>query len=167
MQRTQPKTKIGASKGSTLVELTVVLAVIAIVMTMIVSFTVLIKRHQSKNDQEFLFLEKTSDLKKDILEWFTFTDGDSTLYSIQNGELVATVGGVRSSVLFFDGVLTVGEDRITTQGVDGVLFFSQGQVIKCTFYATIGNKQKQISFVFSPRCGYVLNSQSQQGGFNA
>ena len=167
MQRTQPKTKIGASKGSTLVELTVVLAVIAIVMTMIVSFTVLIKRHQSKNDQEFLFLETYSKVKKDFLEWFFTVDGENTVYSILGGDLVATNDGGVSKLSFANGTLTVGDSVVVVSNVDSIVFFATDQLIKCTVYATINGVPKGLSFAFSPRCGRVLPNQSQQGGSNA
>ena len=131
------------------------------------TFTVLINKHKAKTSEEFLFLEKCSNLKEDILEWFTLTDGNATVYSVQKGWFVATVGGVESSIVYIDGVLTIGEDNINLDGINSILFFSNDQFIKCTIYATVGNKQKQTSFAFSPRCGYVVSNQSQQGGSNA
>ena len=158
---------MGASKGATMVELTVVLAVIAIVMTMIVSFTVLVKRHQTKNSDEYLFLETYSSLKQDFLEWMTYVDATNTTYYVQNGELLANNDGNVSKLSYADGILTVGDNVTTLSRVDSIVFVARENIIKCTLYATVNGKVKQTSFALCPRCGSVSTNQSQQGGSNA
>ena len=151
----------------TLVELTVVLAVIAIVMTMVVSFTVLINKHKAKTSEEFLFLENIAKIKEEVLEWFTAVDGEVTKFEATDGELVAKVGATQSKAFYVSGVLTLGEDTFMLSGVDSIVFSSNEQLMKCTIYATINGSIRQSVFVFSPRAGQIILNQSQQGGSNA
>lgn len=136
--------------GFTLVELSVVLALIAILTTMIASFSVLMNGFASESKTEYKFSEDHATLKDVFGIWIAENDAKGNVFAVGiDGTL--TVAG--RSVSFSDGVLSLGEkQRSGLDSIDGVSFTTNGKLLKCVTYRIGKNGERtENSFVFSLR----------------
>lgn len=158
-------TKSGKS-GFTLVELSVVLALLAILATMIASFSVLMNGFASKNNEEYNFLEDYAKLKEEISEWVAENDVNGITFTVENGTMIVGQNETNSkTVSFGNGSITVNNVALLTgfDTIESVTFsyitYSSDEVnevnklIKCEVKKS-GEETGQ-SFVFSLRCGVI------------
>ena len=144
--------------GFTLVELCVVLALLAILATMTVSFSVLMNGFAAENKAEYEFLEDHATLKETLGVWAAENDVTGSVFKInEDGTLTVTENGVEQNVSFADGVLTLGgEQKAGLDTIDGVIFTANDKLIKCVTYRIAENGERiEHSFVFSLRCGVI------------
>jgi prepilin-type N-terminal cleavage/methylation domain-containing protein len=152
--------------GFTLVELSVVLALLAILTTMIVSFSVLMHGFAAENSAEYQFLEDHAMLKEKLCTWAAENDVQGNVFTVTDGALTVTQNGTPKYVSFKDGVLTLGgEKREGLDAIDGMTFTTdtgtdesnaEPKLIKCVTYRIGKNGQRvESSFVFSLRCGTI------------
>ncbi len=145
-------------RGFTLVELCVVLALLAILTTMTVSFSVLMNGFAADNKAEYEFLEDHATLKEELCAWVAENDVSGSVFTVaKDGTLNVTENGTEKTVSFADGILTLGgEQKAGLDAIDGVTFTANAKLIKCVTYR-IGKNGKSIesSFVFSLRCGTI------------
>jgi len=144
--------------GFTLVELCVVLALLAILATMTVSFSVLMNGFAAENKAEYEFLEDHATLKETLGVWAAENDVTGSVFKInEDGTLTVTENGVEQNVSFADGVLTLGgEQKAGLDTIDGVIFTSNDKLIKCVTYRTAKDGERiEHSFVFSLRSGVI------------
>ena len=144
--------------GFTLVELCVVLALLAILTTMIVSFSVMMSGFAAENKIEYEFLEDHAALKEKLCTWVAENDVSGSVFAInEGGILTVTRNGIEKSVSFADGDLSLAEEKIKgLDSIEGMSFTSNEKLIKCVTYRTDKNGQRvERSFVFSLRCGVI------------
>jgi prepilin-type N-terminal cleavage/methylation domain-containing protein len=148
--------------GFTLVELCVVLALLAILTTMTVSFSVLMNGFAAENKAEYEFLEDHAALKEKLCTWVAENDMSGNVFTVNTDEtLTVTENGTEKNVSFADGVLTLGgEQKVAFDAIDGVIFASNDKLIKCVTYRIAENGERiEHSFVFSLRCGTIQNEE--------
>lgn len=144
--------------GFTLVELCVVLALLTILTTMTVSFSVLMNGFAAENKAEYEFLEDHAALKKKLCTWVAENDvTDSTFKVNEDGTLCVTENETERSVSFADGILSLGgEQKAGLDAIDGVIFTANDKLIKCVTYRIAKDGERiEHSFVFSLRCGVI------------
>ena len=134
-------------RGFTLVELSVVLALLAILTTMIISFSVLMNGFAKENKAEYDFSEDHATLKKAICIWAAENDVSGNVFSVNDdGTLTVTSDGTEKNVSFDDGVLTLDtKQRSGLDAIDGVIFTTNGKLVKCETYR-IGKNGKQCQY---------------------
>lgn len=144
--------------GFTLVELCVVLALLAILTTMIVSFSVLMNGFAAENKNEYKFIQNCSILKNELKEWSANTDtADSVFVVGTDGTLSVEQNGTEKSVSFTEGILTLDSIQISNlDTIDGIAFYTNNSLIKCVIYRYNDNGEREENiFVFLIRCGTI------------
>lgn len=149
-------------RGFTLVELCVVLAVIAIVITMITTFSVLMGGYASDTENEVEFLEDCAEARESFYSFAAEQDSVGAIFTVgADGRLSITDGeGSAVPVSFEDGALTLGERVVAgLKTVETVTFSADdgGSVIKCTVWRN-GKVSEHLSssFIFHPRCATIV-----------
>lgn len=158
MKNARVRDRANGKGGFTLVELSVVLALLAILTTMIVSFSALMNGVAAENQAEYDFLEDCAKLKDELTEWSAEHDTVDSVFSVHaDGVLTVTQNSMNKAVAFADGVLLLGDEQIKNLGaIDGMTFSANDKLIKCVTYRYgKGGERKESSFVFAPRCGAV------------
>ena len=144
--------------GFTLVELSVVLALIAMLITATVSFSVLMNGYSTKNEAEYEFLEDHATVKNAVCTFASEYDVPGNVFTMKgDGTFAVNDNGTERNVSFSDGVLSLGGRRTEDlDGIDGISFTTNGNLIKCVTYNT-GNDgvRNESSFVFSLRIATI------------
>lgn len=122
--------------GFTLVELTIVLLLVAILSTMTVSFSTLVSGYAKNNRAEYEFMEQCAELKEELTLWVSMQDGTGVTFTVQNDSLQA------GSETF----------TYTDTQIKSIAYTANGNLIKCTVTGTNGGEQ---AFVLYPRCGSI------------
>lgn len=151
------------NRGSALAELCVAMALLAIVSTMIVSFSAVVNRFVESEQSQYAFLEEATVIRDSLSVWLSETDEAGTVYTVTSGEL--SVDSIGTSALFDDRtqclILTDRDGilrRIETQTVDRVLFTikplsGENAIVKCTVIGSHELSQLYTqSFILSLRC---------------
>ncbi len=152
--RKMNKSACGKS-GFTLVELSVVLALVAILTTMIVSFYVLMNGFASKSKAEYDFLENHAALKSAVTFWVAENDVTGAEFFVDaDGTLTVTKNRDKVGFEFQDGVLSFdGKERAGLGAIDSVEFEQNGSLIKCI---TKNDSGLMSSFVFLLRSASIV-----------
>lgn len=79
--------KMSGKRGFTLVELSVVLALVAIITAMIVSFSIMMNNFFETAQAEYDFLEDSNTLKNQIIKKISEYDNSENTISVQNKKL--------------------------------------------------------------------------------
>ncbi len=147
--------------GFTLVELCIVLALLAIVTTMIVSFSVLMSEYAKENEATYEFLEDCAALEDVLRDRLAENDTGTCEFSVVNGTLTLTENGTDKTVTFADGVLLLGEERLNSfDTVEGISFAANDKLIKCTVYRTDAQGVRMEScFVLSLRVASIVEKE--------
>lgn len=155
--RIKQSVKCGKS-GFTLVELCVVLALLAILSTMIATFSVLMSDMATESKQEYDFLEDCAKLKEELCHWSAENDTPTSVFTVNND---GTLTAAENNVSFSGGVLLLGEKRIEgLDTVEGITFSTENKLIKCVAYRSDSKgKRMESSFVFSLRAGAVATEE--------
>ena len=149
--------------GFTLVELSVVLALLAILTTMIISFSVLMSGFAEGSKAEYAFLEDHAALKDALCSWVAENDEADSVFSItDNGVLTLANGMTGKVVLFRNGVLSMGAKQVANLGsIDSVVFTANDKLIKCvTSGIGMNGERIECSFVLFIRCGSIVEVTS-------
>ena len=134
-----------AAKGSTLVELCIVMALISIVATMIASFSVLAITYVNRNQAQYTFIEESSKIRSDIADWLAEADAPDAGISVSENALVFSSD---VSVSFSQGAkaITLGykngqRDIQELESVESVKFSldETNRVLKCSVFGTDGH----------------------------
>ena len=99
------------NQGFTLIELTIVMAITAIISVMIVSFSVLISAQVKKNNLRADFLEDVISLRSDLQKQFAEAESDNPEFKIENYQFSTTEN---------------------YQYIDDVTFSASGKILKVT-----------------------------------
>ena len=127
-------------KGFTLIELTVVIAVLAIISTVIVAFSSLISAQVTRNNARADFLKHSAQFKTDLQEEFALFDSPNTTFTV-------TVDN-ENNVLKFSETQTFS---FSAYGEFELSVSANGSLLKCE----LKNSALQVTqtFVLSSRCG--------------
>ena len=143
-------------RGSTLVELCVVVAVLAIVSVMTVTFSVFTSNYVKKTQHQYSFMEEVATLKDEMTAWIYSVDEAGIKISVNDGRILASDG---RTVVFDDDVQKVtldGARGIGTGAVDELKFESFGNgLIKCTVRGSRGGSEMEQVFLLSLRCAEI------------
>ena len=159
---------IRGKKGSTLLELSIVIAMLAIISTMIISFTVLVSEYVRTGQSQYNFTENVSDVRHELSEWLSETDTADTVFSFSGQSILAqdTVKNIQTSVEFSPDtqkiVFTYKDGKtkeLSAKNID-ILEFARfvGEtpgataLVKCTITTTGEEETYTQSFVFTLRC---------------
>ena len=130
-------------RGFTLVELSVVIALLAILVTMTVTFTMAMNGFVDVNRAEYDYLEEHSKLKEEISNWLADRDDENTIFLVSTKSLSVENGDSFDSSIInkFDSINSV--EFSVVKNSEGV-----GKLIKCTTSTASGKSQ---TFVVSTR----------------
>ena len=147
-----------SKRGFTLVELSVVMALLAIIATMIVSFSSLAGGFVSENNKEYSFLEDYAALKQQLLSWVAENDTPDSQFTVGLlGNLIVKENENQKYVSFSEGVLSLDTKQISNLDTIRRVYFTatdkNDKLIKCTVcpFNDSGETISEISFVFSLR----------------
>ena len=147
----QNKKSVG-KRGFTLVELSVVIALVAILATMTISFTVLMSDFANDSRAEYEYLEEHSNLKEALTTWLEENDvvgATFNAFTVESNDFY--VNGTEKRVYFENGTLYLGDETKSFDSIGGVTFAELGgKLIKCTTTSS-KNSNQTMSFVFYPR----------------
>ena len=157
-------------KGATLIELTVVLAVLAIVSTMIVSFSVFLSARVDTSVKANSLMQDVVSIKATFEGWVDELTEEQATFSCENSSLKATVNSSEYSIALTDNVLSAtmpsGEDLTINITVIKELAFnvvendSKTQTLFiCKAFYWADNKLQYFSFTVNPFVNDVV-----QGG---
>ena len=158
-------------RGFTLVELVVVMALLAILATMIVTFSGLMSDFVAKEQAEYDFLEDVSVLKESLSNWIAENDVDK----VEGPEFVLLKDertGLYPRIKYSDGqdviehAVMLNGDILSLSGksptvldeISYITFECVGtNLLKCTAYRYVDGEEtpKTISFVVALRCATV------------
>lgn len=158
--RTFHKKKM-SKRGFTLVELSIVLALIAIITGMTVTFSVLMNKFAAENTEKYDFLQDCAVVEKAIIEWVAENSTTDTKLSIGEKSLTIINDSEERKAYIVDGAFHVGEKQLSGVGtISGVKFDFNGALIKCTLFMGEGDDSFSSSFVFAPRVKTSIEKES-------
>lgn len=159
--RTTEYWRRNGKRGYTLVELSVVLLLIAILTGMIASFSALANQHAQDVRKEYAFVEQCSTLRQELGDWIALNDQSGATITANDGTLTITVNGTSVTASLVEGVLHLGDGTIELGKLSSVSFSLTDGIIKCV--ASDGGSLQQ-AFAFAVRCGTVNVSTQTEGG---
>lgn len=149
--------KQNRKRGFTIAELSVVLALLAILTTMITSLSIMISNFSAENSAQYAFTEDCHEVKTALTRWASEKDVVGAKFVISaDGKLTLE----DDSPTIVDTVFTVGDVRVDgISAIESITFEAQedGKLIKCTL--TQKGRATKSSFVFALRVAEV-----QEGG---
>jgi len=155
---------VSSWRGSTLTEMCIVIALLATVSTMIVSFSALVSASVESQRSQYTFLEEASAVKEQLSGWLAHVDSQETACTVTTDQLSADPTGASvtfnapSQVLvltYADGTVNRLDAKAVRQ-VDFKLSFlsPENAIVKCTVTGAHSQREQQsISFALSLRCG--------------
>ena len=161
---TQNKLNILQKKrGFTVVELTIVIALLAVVSVMIVSFSSLIGKHVTQKREQNELLEEISFLRASFYSTLYDIDQPDTVFTIDNDGLLTVTRSDSTATQFYltNGTFYAGTDAITHLKHIDRIYFSVSEdaegIIKLIALSDFSDSEKEAdhSFVFSLRCAKI------------
>ena len=134
---------VSDKRGFTLVELTVVMALVAILMVMIVSFSTMMGDFAGAEESEYAFLEDVSAIKETLSDWVAENDVEGNVFSVS-----------ASGVLSLNGSEVDETMKENLDEIDLVSFelSDTHNLIKCTATSSTSDS---ISFVIALRSAEI------------
>lgn len=153
--RTTEYWRRNGKRGYTLVELSVVLLLIAILTGMIASFSALANQHAQDVRKEYAFVEQCSTLRQELGDWIALNDqsGASVTVDDAGATLTITAGSTLVKASLVKGVLHLGDGAIELGKLSSISFSLTDGIIKCV--ASDGGSLQQ-AFAFAVRCGTAI-----------
>ena len=147
--------------GFTLVELSIVMALLAILATMITTFSVLMNQHTAESKAQNAFLEDCSMLKEQFSKWLAENDSVDAVFEVDSTD---------ASILYIhkDGG-TVTWKTSDMKGTDSFAFvmfsLDSSGLIKCSARRfNQKDEMEQLDMVFFPRCYQKNEVTTEEGG---
>ena len=156
--KTKNRNGIGGKRGFTLVELSVALALLAILTAMIVSFSVLVSGYAKDGRAVADRVEDCTQAKEAILSYVRARDVQGASFTVAADSLSASDG---SSASFTDGTLMLG--GITLTGLDtlgGITFDQSGKIIRVTLNPKEEENAEAFTFVLALRWATIQGGGS-------
>lgn len=104
-------------RGMTLAELMVAMAMVAVMIVMVVSFTMLMTEHTRTNGEELAFQQDFAAVKAAVEGWMDSNAGQTLIC-----DEASVTAGESSTLKFNYGVLTAGELSLRTDSIGAVTF---------------------------------------------
>ena len=143
--------------GFTLAELCIVLALVAIVSVMIVSFSTLMGDHTTALDDQYDFLADCAVLESALRIWVAEYDVPGNTFTVDESKKLAISG--TTGVEFRNGALSLGQKKVQgLKTIQKVEFDTNEAVVKCTVTAKDGVETTTYSFIFSLRAGALARA---------
>lgn len=131
--------RIQGKRGFTLVELSVVIALLAILSVMTVTFSTLVGKYVSSATHDYNYSEELSDVKQKLIKELSFSDTSESYFDIDNGALTIRDedGKTIKTISFEGGSLTIGSDTKSYDTINKIKFEMNDKcIIKCTVDGT-------------------------------
>lgn len=131
--------RIQGKRGFTLVELSVVIALLAILSVMTVTFSTLVGKYVSSATHDYNYSEELSDVKQKLIKELSFLDTSESYFDIYNGALtICDKDGKKVKTISFEGgSLTIGSDTKSYDTINKITFEMNDKcIIKCTVDGT-------------------------------
>ena len=151
--------KPNAKRGSTLVELSIVMALLSIVATMIATFSALVVTYVNRNQAKYDFIEESSAIREDIANWLSEVDSSGSVITVSSGNYSLEVSTGESftfstsskNYTYTDSVSSITQ---ANKSVESMKFYlsDDNSVLKCSVFHT--EKSGEVfarSFAFSLR----------------
>lgn len=147
-------------RGVTLMELCIVIALVAILSTMVVSFSVLTSRRSRAAAERLSAMEEIAEVEVVVEAWFGAMGDRAHLASVSAGGDVLVLG---EGKLSFDGSRLTGTVpgesgySLPVEYVTGVKFSQSGEVYFCRVEYEVAGKGESITFCVNPRVGETVS----------
>ena len=148
-------------RGVTLMELCIVIALVAILSTMVVSFSVLTNRRSRAAEARLSAMQEIAEIEVVVEAWFgRMNIGIAEAAPSEDKKSLTCVGGV---LWFEDSRLTgtvTGESgySLPVEYVTGVEFSQSGEVYFCRVMYEVSGEGESITFCVNPRVGETVGS---------
>ncbi|MBQ9735720.1 MAG: type II secretion system protein [Clostridia bacterium] len=140
-------------RGFTLVELVIVIALLAILTAMTVSFSVLVSGYAKDSRAVTDYTEDCATAKEAVIAYVRARDVSGTVFTLTDGSLTASDG---TGITFSDGVLTLGDKTVTgLDTVKGITADQSGKLIRITLQPTDESEREDFVFVLALRSATV------------
>ncbi len=143
-------------RGVTLMELCIVIALVAILSTMVVSFSVLTTRRSRAAEERLSAMEEIAEIEVVVEAWFGAMDERAHLVSVsdEGGALVLDGDELRFEDSRLTGTVTGGSGySLPVEYVTGVEFSQSGEVYFCRVMYEVSGEGESITFCVNPRVG--------------
>lgn len=156
----QKKQNSNGKRGFTLAEICIVLALVAILSAMTVTFSTLTGNTVAQNREDYRFLEQCDLLRQNLTDRIAAGDG-TVAFTQSEGEPLKVNG---QALTFEDGKLLYGDTEVTTglTEVKEIAFDIQDKLIKCTVTSTNGKTTQVLAFAL--HSGYTATWTEPTGG---
>ena len=135
-------------RGMTLAELMVAMGMVAIMIVMIVSFTMLMTGHTQKNGDRLAFQQDFAVVKAGVESWME-QNADQTM-TAENGVVTAE----DSTLKFEYNALRAGEQTYRTESITAVTFDLVNKDGEYLLFCTVtGVEEMEYTFCVNPRAG--------------
>lgn len=134
-------------RGSTLVELSVALALIAILVTMVTTFSVMMHKLSSNAQKEYSFIEDSASLSLEARKWISLYDCEGNSFSLSDGKLTVTDS--------LGELIAVSDFTNDFSSIEEISFSLCDSIIKCNTRNGLDEACIERSFVFFVRCASV------------
>ena len=132
-------TSLYVKKGATLVEMCIAMALVAVIITVTVSFSAMLGRFIERNQSQYNFLKESSDIKTTITDLISSRDTNDTVCTVSSrkleiGTLCALFSESESSFIIQDGNIVIEKEvYLTVTDVKFMLHeIGAKSVLKCT-----------------------------------
>lgn len=142
-----------SKKGFTLVELIVVVAIIAIVITMVCGFMLTYQHQTFKITKNSVAMADIDRLKDAVNQWLDENESGSTVFTVSDSKI--ETGG--KSLSFSSGKLKVdGGSQIEFETLSGCRFYKKNSIdniIYCDVTVKIGDSERKVQLLFDVNYG--------------
>ena len=144
-------------RGMTLAELMVAMGMVAIMIVMIVSFTMLMTGHTQGNGERLVFQQDFAVVKAQVEGWMNANAGQELT------EENDTVKAGDSTLKFQYNVLTAGDNTYRTESIESVTFDLVNKGDEYLLFCTVtGADEVSYTFCVNPRVGETVEVSNEE-----
>ena len=151
-------------KGFSLLELSIVLAIVSIVSVMAITFSALISGKITTGTKKLNFMQDVEVIEASLESWVDVLISEGAVFSVENGNVKATKNSTEYKVTFDDGVLkailptrTIKTNTETVDSISFDLITKNNEVLFfCTVTTTLKNAPSTYVFTINTYVGDVM-----------
>ena len=146
---------VKSRRGMTLAELMVSLALVAVMITVVVSFVMLLTGHTQSNGQRLAFQQDFTAVKVCVEGWMTQTAG-----SALSTDEKSVTAGEENVLQFKNGVLSGGGFTLRTESIEAVTFQLEGENGEYLLFCQVtpADGGESYTFCVNPRVGEMVGA---------
>jgi len=162
--------KKSAKRGFTLAELTIALAVLAIVVVVVSSFTAMIMANTASTTEKLSAINDISGIETVVENWIARNAKDGASFTVENGQILAKIGEETYDIVFANNKIIsyypepeidVIHDTKTVKKITFDRVVKNGdELFLCTIDYTLNFKkrvyEKQYTFCVNPYIGEIV-----------